>query len=323
MAGTLVLQGGARLEGSIVQERQDRVFFDLGYTLLDVPRDQIVEVIDETEGEPTGSATMRGIYSEEFDRPVLSVQDNVERCGSAVIQVRSATSLGSGFLVNGMGMIVTNNHVVSGEQELIVTVYSPETAGGGWERREYTNVRILASSPLFDLALLQIEGEDVSELPFLPIGDSETLGQGQTVFAIGSPLGLERTVSQGIVSLRNREIDGRLYIQSTAQINPGNSGGPLLNLKGEVVGVINMKAALPGVEGLGFAIPATILRFFLNNREAYAFDPRNPNSGFRYFPPPGLSRPPESSLPDSSLPDSSLTEEPVEVIDSPSEPTEE
>jgi serine protease Do len=97
---------------------------------------------------------------------------------------------------------------------------------------------------------------------------------------------LERSVSQGIVSIRARENSGRWYIQSTTQINPGNSGGPLFNLKGEVVGVNNMKAAGVGVEGLGFSIPANMLKLFLKNREAFAFDPRNPNAGFRYLPPP-------------------------------------
>ena len=89
-----------------------------------------------------------------------------------------------------------------------------------------------------------------------------------------------------IVSSRNRLVDGLLYIQTTTQINPGNSGGPLFNLRGEVVGVNNMKAMAVGVEGLNFAIPATVLKNFLSNRDAFAFDPRSPNAGFRYNPPP-------------------------------------
>ena len=77
-----------------------------------------------------------------------------------------------------------------------------------------------------------------------------------------------------------------MYIQTTTQINPGNSGGPLFNLKGEVVGVNNMKIVSVGAEGLGFAIPTANLKLFLRNREAFAFDPANPNSGFRYNRPP-------------------------------------
>jgi serine protease Do len=106
------------------------------------------------------------------------------------------------------------------------------------------------------------------------------------VFAIGSPLGLDRTVSEGIISVANRVINGRLYLQTTTQINPGNSGGPLFNLKGEVVGVNNMKISAVGAEGLGFSISSNTLKSFIDNRDAYAFDPRNPNAGFRYLSPP-------------------------------------
>ena len=84
---------------------------------------------------------------------------------------------------------------------------------------------------------------------------------GETVFAIGSPLGLERTVTEGILSTKTREVGGLLYLQTTAQINPGNSGGPLFNLSGEVIGVTNMKVT--SGEGLGFAIPVESVKFFL------------------------------------------------------------
>jgi serine protease Do len=78
-------------------------------------------------------------------------------------------------------------------------------------------------------------------------------------------------------------------LQTTTQINPGNSGGPLFNLRGEVVGVNNMKIAAVGAEGLGFSISADVVKSFLDNRDAYAFDPRNPNTGFRYLSPPKMS----------------------------------
>jgi len=103
---------------------------------------------------------------------------------------------------------------------------------------------------------------------------------------VGSPLGLERSVATGIVSLPNRLIGDRMYIQTTAQINPGNSGGALLNAKGEVVGISNMKIVSPGAEGLGFAIPVDTVEFFIKNRDAFAYDPSNSNNGFRYYAPP-------------------------------------
>ncbi|MDR0353048.1 MAG: trypsin-like peptidase domain-containing protein, partial [Opitutaceae bacterium] len=132
--------------------------------------------------------------------------------------------------------------------------------------------------------------------PTVPLGDSDALTEGQPVFAIGSPLGLDRTVSQGIISSRNRPLDGQLYIQTTTQLNPGNSGGPLFNLRGEVVGVNNMKPMRAGIEGLNFAIPSSVLKTFLLNRDAFAFDARNPNSGYRYTAPPRPN--PRSPRPD-------------------------
>ena len=118
----------------------------------------------------------------------------------------------------------------------------------------------------------------------MPLGQSESLAVGERVFAIGSPLGLERTVTEGIISTKTREMRGDLYLQTTAQINPGNSGGPLFNLRGEVIGVTNMKINVG--EGLGFAIPVEEVRSFLNRRDAFAFDNNNPSTGYRYLEPP-------------------------------------
>jgi serine protease Do len=97
-------------------------------------------------------------------------------------------------------------------------------------------------------------------------------------------LGLERTVTEGILSTQNRQMQGSLYLQTTTQINPGNSGGPLFNLRGEVVGVTNMKMNF--AEGLGFAIPVETVRYFLDHREAYAYDTDNPSNPYRYLAPP-------------------------------------
>jgi serine protease Do len=116
------------------------------------------------------------------------------------------------------------------------------------------------------------------------MGDSDKLSVGDHVFAIGSPLGLERTVTEGILSTKTREIEGGLYLQTTAQINPGNSGGPLFNLRGEVVGVTNMKITFS--EGLGFAIPVESVKYFLNHRDAFAYDNDNPGNPYRYLEPP-------------------------------------
>ncbi|MBE7494319.1 MAG: trypsin-like peptidase domain-containing protein [Verrucomicrobiaceae bacterium] len=297
----VVLKNGSELRAEVLKEREDALVLDLGTTILTLPRADISRVEKDASKITAGqraAALSEDMYFVEPAREAMTVEKNVQRVAEAVVQIQTASGLGSGFIINKMGHVITNQHVIAGEREITVLVYKKKD--GGLEKQSFTKVKIIAMNGYLDLAILQIDDEQaVKGLPFVPIGDSDALTQGQQVFAIGSPLGLERSVSQGIVSIRARENGGRWYIQSTTQINPGNSGGPLFNLKGEVVGVNNMKAAGVGVEGLGFSIPANMLKLFLKNREAFAFDPRNPNAGFRYLPPPA---PGEEKKPDSVIP---------------------
>jgi serine protease Do len=298
----IVLKNGSELHAEILKERDDSIVVDLGQTILTLPRADISRIekdAPKAAGAKKPVAQSEDMYFVEPGRESMTVEKNVQRVAEAVVQIQTASGLGSGFIINKMGHIITNQHVIAGEREITVLVYRKKQ--GGLEKQSYTKVKIIAMNGYLDLAILQIDDEKaVKGLPFVPLGDSDALTQGQQVFAIGSPLGLERSVSQGIVSIRARESGGRWYIQSTTQINPGNSGGPLFNSRGEVVGVNNMKASGVGVEGVGFSIPANMLRLFLKNREAFAFDPRNPNAGFRYLPPP--APPTEEKKADSVAP---------------------
>lgn len=286
--GTVHLRSGAAVSGEILSERADRVVVDLGFTVLTVPTEEVERVVPREVTEVIEETI--ALYRTAVGARAMSVQENVGRVSEAVVQIRTPTGLGSGFVIHPDGYIVTNEHVVAGEYRISVTVY--ERGGAAMEKAQFNNVRIVALDPRLDLALLKIEETNGRRFATVPIGDSDALAGGEAVFAIGSPLGLERTVSQGIVSLKNRPLGGQLYIQTTTQINPGNSGGPLFNLRGEVIGVNNMKAMMIGVEGLNFAIPANTLRMFLRNRDAFAFDPRHPNAGFRYLEPPRPARAP-------------------------------
>lgn len=292
----IVLKNGAELRGEVLKEREDAVVLDLGHTVLTVPRAEI-SIFEKALPAGAKAAAVQGedIYYVEPAREAMTVEKNVQRVAESVVQIQTASGLGSGFIINKLGYVITNQHVIAGEREITVVVYRKKP--DGLEKQQFTKVKIIAMNGFLDLAILQIDDEGMDKLPFVPMGDSDTLTQGQDVFAIGSPLGLERSVSKGIVSIRARESGGRWYIQSTTQINPGNSGGPLFNARGEVVGVNNMKSSGVGVEGLGFSIPANVLKLFLKNREAFAFDPRNPNSGFRYLPPP--APPQEKTKPES------------------------
>ena len=200
--------------------------------------------------------------------------------------MRTPGGLGSGFILGEEGYLITNFHVIEGETQISVEVY--HQTNGQLERKAYKQIRIIAMNKFQDLALLKIDEKDAPKFAKVPLGDSDTLGVGERVFAIGSPLGLERTVTEGIVSTKTRQLQGELYLQTTAQINPGNSGGPLFNLRGEVVGVTNMKLLFG--EGLGFAIPVEAVKYFLKHRDAYAYDNDNPSNAYRYLEPPSRLR---------------------------------
>ncbi|MFH1981749.1 MAG: Do family serine endopeptidase [Pseudomonadota bacterium] len=156
-------------------------------------------------------------------------------------------SLGSGFIIDKAGYIVTNNHVIEGADEVTVKLAN---------EKEF-KATIVGRDPNTDLALIKIEG--AKDLVPLPLGNSDTLQVGSWVVAIGSPFGLEQTVTAGIVSAKGRIIGSGPYddfIQTDASINPGNSGGPLINMSGQVVG-INTAIVASG-QGIGFAIPISM-----------------------------------------------------------------
>ena len=287
---SIELNGGSELRGVIVLERPDAYYVDLGFDIISVPKEAVVSLM-EVRADGSGAevdTTSKMLYRMSEEGGDQPIREWIGRLGEAVALVQTPTGLGSGFVINGDGYIVTNDHVIAGEHRISVTIF--KDGDRELSKVTYDDVRIVATSSELDLALLKVE--PASDDPFHSVAlaaASSGVFEGQTVFAIGSPLGLDRTVSEGIISVANRVISGRLYLQTTTQINPGNSGGPLFNLRGEVVGVNNMKIAAVGAEGLGFSISADVVKSFLDNRDAYAFDPRNPNTGFRYLSPPKLS----------------------------------
>jgi serine protease Do len=213
---------------------------------------------------------------------VRPVKELVHQYGEGVISVETPSGMGSGFIVNDDGYAVTNNHVIEGETRISAVLYQNTSAG--LVRRRIENVEIVALNPFVDLALLKLPLQKDLKLGKVVLGSLDDLNAGDGVFAVGNPLGLERSVSQGILSTLNRNFQGLIYLQTDAAINPGNSGGPLFNLKGEVVGVTNMK--LTQGDNLGFAIPINYVKDFLRNRAAFAYDKDNPNTGYRYLDPP-------------------------------------
>lgn len=284
------LENDTSVTGNLVKEGAGEVFIDLGFDIIKIPKTAIIQIEDQKVNQSNEERPFKNqLYVEsQGKRKLSSLRNLVDELGEAVVLIRTPIGLGSGFLIHPDGYIVTNDHVVAGERQISVTQF--KGTGAKMTKQNFDNVKIVASGGNLDLALLKIERENPRfSFPFVTLGASPNLKQGERVFAIGSPLGLERSVSEGIVSLRNRIISDRLHVQTTAEISPGNSGGPLFNYRGEVVGVNNMKVVAQGAEGLGFSIPVDSLKTFLINRDAYAFDPRNPNAGFRYTTPPSQS----------------------------------
>ena len=292
-ADTIQLKDKASVVGKVLSEKRDQVAIDIGYTVLVIPRNQIVKIsradVPEPAPKPAPPADppaqpKRGFYSSpNAPLPSRTVRDLVNQLGEAVVQVRTPGGLGSGFIINEDGFLMTNFHVIEGETQISVEVYLQKN--GELDRKSYKQVRIVAINKFEDLALLKIEDRDAPKFKYTVMGRADAMAVGERVFAIGSPLGLERTVTEGILSTKTRQLGGELYLQTTAQINPGNSGGPLFNMSGEVVGITNMKITFG--EGLGFAIPIEAVKFFLDHRDAYAYANDNPSNPYRYLQPPG------------------------------------
>ncbi len=296
LADTIQLKDQAAVTGKILAEKTDAVVVDVGYTVLVIPRADITKISKADDlsplKNPAAASPLLNVLAPQFyyanalASPARDVSSLVKQIGEAVVQVRTPEGLGSGFFINADGYLITNFHVIEGETEISVEVY--RQTDGQLDRETYKQVKIIAINKFHDLALLKIEDKDAPKFKYITLGSSDALNVGDEVFAIGSPLGLERTVTQGILSTKTRELEGELYLQTSTQINPGNSGGPLFNLAGEVVGVTNMKITFG--EGLGFAIPVELVKSFLDHRDAFAYAADNPNNPYRYLEPPSHTK---------------------------------
>jgi len=286
---TVTLVGGGRVTAPLLRQSDEGVVLDLGFDVLQIPAKRVLDVVAEGAAEEPPRAADQGIFRT-GRLEAREVPELVKRFGEAVVMVRNPGGLGTGFLISREGHLVTNYHVVEQHTRLRVTMFrrvAGKAAGpGGFEKVELRKVKIIALQPLRDLALLKLDPEEAGgRLPEpVVIDDRDDLRVGDMVFAIGNPLGMERSVTQGIVSSTTRTIDQMRLIQTDAAINPGNSGGPIFNARGEVVAVACAGAAV--FDGLAFGIPACDLVDFLVHRDTYLYDESQPQNGVTYLPPP-------------------------------------
>jgi hypothetical protein len=222
-----------------------RISTKMSITLASIGRDirslVLVSVLLMSSGFTFGQESVANVVKQSSDAVVLIVTSDSNG---------QETALGSGFLISADGEIVTNFHVIEGAQSAVVKLPTGAIFPVGG---------VLAHDPDRDLAILKVSGKD---LPFLTLGGNRNLQAGEHVIAIGSPLGLEGTVTDGIVS-SIRESDGKKWIQTTAPISHGNSGGPLLDMRGRVIGVVTLTSKEG--QNLNFAIPADDVKVLFSN----------------------------------------------------------
>lgn len=189
-----------------------------------------------------------------IDTSGVKTQRVMDFWGRSWLQRQPTQGQGSGVIVTKEGHIITNEHVISGQQQIRVTLHDGKT---------YT-ATLVGEDPMLDIAVLKIAGD--GEFVPLKLGDSSQVRVGQLVFAVGNPFGLSETVTQGIISAKERSISDqqRDLFQTDAAINPGNSGGPLVNMQGEIVGInvaiYSPNKENPGFQGVGFSIPSNDVR---------------------------------------------------------------
>ncbi len=216
-ADVVQLKDQDAITGKILAEKPDNVVVDVGYTVLVVPRNVVTRISRTAEvalPAPAASNLLANVNAPQFyysdTRPVTArdVRDLVKQIVEAVVQVRTPSGLGSGFFINADGYLITNFHVIEGETEISVEVY--RQTDGQLDRETYKQVKIVAINKFHDLALLHIEDKNAPKFKFVTLGNADALTVGDSVFAIGSPMGLERTVTEGILSTKTRELEGEL-----------------------------------------------------------------------------------------------------------------
>ncbi|PIN94036.1 hypothetical protein COU54_00695 [Candidatus Pacearchaeota archaeon CG10_big_fil_rev_8_21_14_0_10_31_24] len=192
-------------------------------------------------------STTVSVQQTELNKELKSIKSSqgdfsnvIDDAVKSVVTVRTDRSIGTGFVVDDRGFIVTNNHVIDGANQIVVLTYD----------KKILPATLIGTNVFKDVALLRIEGN----YPALAIADSDTLKVGNKVIAIGNPLGLSFTVTEGIISALNRAGPTQIeeYIQTDVSLNPGNSGGPLIDTSGNVIGINNFKVG--EAESLGFAL---------------------------------------------------------------------
>lgn len=296
------LEGGGEIVGELVKQTPTEIYIDIGPQIINIPAGSVrsKSLLSELKSAPADQA---GVGSGVFDSQtgslifhsregagrVQSQQEILDDVKRSVVLVSNPAGLGTGWIIDTNGRLVTNHHVVGNESYQTVTIFVKN--GNQWDKKRIENCEVVSFSTLLDIAIVQLDMNAVREqgitLHPIKIAPSDALEPGDVVYAVGNPgmgrMVLDHTISQGIVSSLARNFNDVIYLQTTAAVNPGNSGGPLVNERGEVIGLVTLKAIFQ--EGVAFALPVDYIHQFLKNSQAYAVSDANRNKGYRYLPP--------------------------------------
>lgn len=298
------LKGGGEIVGELVKETPRNVFVDIGPSIITIPTDAVEARRSLSEPAPDGEKNAAGMGTGVYDpetgslvfRPrdggekILSQQEILDEVKRSVVLVSNPAGLGTGWIIDKEGRIVTNRHVVGDEAFQTVTLFV-KRGDGQWVKEKIENNEVVAYSSLLDIAIVQLDMDEVTkrglDIEPVKIAEPGSLEAGDAVYAIGNPgmgrMVLDHTISEGIASSLARNFNDVIYMQTTAAVNPGNSGGPLVNRQGEVVGLVTLKAIFQ--EGVAFALPVDYIVHFLKYSNAYAVTESNTTDGFRYHRP--------------------------------------
>ena len=279
-ADRISLRNGGLVQSPVLKQDDKSLILDLGFDLLRIPKSDVIAIRKDVAREK--QPVVHHDFYTVAETEELSTSDAAKKNAPAVVVVKSPHGLGSGFFVNTNGYLLTNFHVIKGSRHLTVTRFKQE--GGILKRVIHRDVEIVATAPFHDLAVLKVNDLNGDIPTTVVLSPKDSVEIGETVFTIGNPLGLERSVTEGVISQAERNFKGFLYHQVDAPVNPGNSGGPLFNSRGQVIGVVNM--GVPGMEGLNFAIPVEHVKYVLDHLRGFAFNQSNPESGYVYPEPP-------------------------------------
>ncbi len=209
-ADTVKLRSGSVIQGAILKQTDRRIWIDIGAAVLDIDMEQ-VESLKRDDAAPALQSDSKQLYSTAKDLPTLPPKELSKNLGPAVIKVSTPAGLGSGVIISPEGYAITNAHVIQGERALRATIWVPQP-DGSLKRMDIDDVAIEAVNNSLDLALIKLKHPDGKPFVVAPVEADENIEAGQRVFAIGNPLGLERTLTEGVVSVPAMQLEGRTFI---------------------------------------------------------------------------------------------------------------